>query len=418
MEPTTIGTYDEVAWFRKQWFVWVLVLFFWPPLIILAATGDLYAKANRKMKQHSDAVVWRYSGAGKTMIFAAGIIFSLLAVIQVVTALAAREDSPRRSEVTATEPASVDDSGSGGSTDADSNETPSSAAPTTNATASSTTATSTATTTTTIVAGPAAILYEEILTLAEADVDNADITAWPQSIVDEFPPIPVAGDAALVTSIVGAEVGRGRREGEVKFNVFSVYSTPLSVDDVVALYRVEAPPVDLPEREFETGSDDDGMFVDVEFGDFGSHPDPTIDWAVLNVRVRATDEGTEVRLAHTVNRLIAEIPTGSILGRLGEVTPLLADHELVQAEVTLFYLNRVSVTTHVRVVAPRVVTDPADELQQIATKYDETGEWLTTEIEPERANYEMPLNADVRASTHIGFISDEVTNISHRLTLK
>ena len=84
MEPATdIASYDDVPWFRKQWFVFLLILVFIPAMLIIVFTGDVYAKANRKMQQHSEASVWRYSGGGKVMIVLAGIVFIVLGILSV-----------------------------------------------------------------------------------------------------------------------------------------------------------------------------------------------------------------------------------------------------------------------------------------------------------------------------------------------
>ncbi len=64
MEPVPhLESYDSVPLYRRQW----LALF--PPLflalVVIAVTGDVYAKANRTMSQHADAEVWRYTVAAR-----------------------------------------------------------------------------------------------------------------------------------------------------------------------------------------------------------------------------------------------------------------------------------------------------------------------------------------------------------------
>ena len=84
MEPATdIESYDAVPWFRRQWFVYLLILVFIPAMIVIALTGDVFAKANKKMKEHSEAKVWRYTSGGKTMIVVAGIILVVVGIISV-----------------------------------------------------------------------------------------------------------------------------------------------------------------------------------------------------------------------------------------------------------------------------------------------------------------------------------------------
>lgn len=73
MEPVDdIDSYDDVRWFRKQWFA----LFPLPPMaivtIFMAFTGSIYTQATPKMKEYSDAEVWRYTAAARAFFVACG----------------------------------------------------------------------------------------------------------------------------------------------------------------------------------------------------------------------------------------------------------------------------------------------------------------------------------------------------------
>ena len=72
MVPATdIESYDLVPWYRKTWFVFLPLLA--PALIVAVLTGNVYAKANSKMRSYSDAEVWRYTTAARVYWFAAGL---------------------------------------------------------------------------------------------------------------------------------------------------------------------------------------------------------------------------------------------------------------------------------------------------------------------------------------------------------
>jgi hypothetical protein len=62
--------YEDVAWYRKRWFLGVTMLLFMPAAIAIAASGDIYAK--RK------GVVYKY-GKGQRL----GIVFGLSVLMAV-----------------------------------------------------------------------------------------------------------------------------------------------------------------------------------------------------------------------------------------------------------------------------------------------------------------------------------------------
>lgn len=77
-----IESYDAVPWFRKAWFVHVPLLL---PALIIAATGNFYAKATEKMKERADseAEVWRSTAATRVFVVLGQIIF-LLALASII----------------------------------------------------------------------------------------------------------------------------------------------------------------------------------------------------------------------------------------------------------------------------------------------------------------------------------------------
>lgn len=77
-----IESYDSVPWFRKAWFVWIPLLV---PALVIAATGDFYTKANKKMNERvdSDAEVWRSTVANRVLVVVAQAVF-LLALANII----------------------------------------------------------------------------------------------------------------------------------------------------------------------------------------------------------------------------------------------------------------------------------------------------------------------------------------------
>ncbi len=82
MEPAAhIESYDSVPWYRRQWIALFPLLF--PALVVLALTGEVYAKANRTMKRHADAEVWRYTvGARAFFVVTAVAVVALVVGIR------------------------------------------------------------------------------------------------------------------------------------------------------------------------------------------------------------------------------------------------------------------------------------------------------------------------------------------------
>ncbi|MGI9595184.1 MAG: hypothetical protein ACR2QK_03430 [Acidimicrobiales bacterium] len=75
-----IQSYDDVPWYRKTWFIFFPL--FIPVGIIMALTGDVYVKANQKMKErsNSEAEVWRSTIANRACIIVGQVIFVAAAV--------------------------------------------------------------------------------------------------------------------------------------------------------------------------------------------------------------------------------------------------------------------------------------------------------------------------------------------------
>jgi hypothetical protein len=63
----------------------VLSLLFFPPVaIVVALTGEMYQKANRRMRAISAAEVWRYNDKGRWIVVAVAAAFLLLGWVRIV----------------------------------------------------------------------------------------------------------------------------------------------------------------------------------------------------------------------------------------------------------------------------------------------------------------------------------------------
>ncbi|MEL7159075.1 MAG: hypothetical protein AAFN30_21125, partial [Actinomycetota bacterium] len=74
-------SYDEVPWYRKQWFIVVTFLIFIPALLIIVLSGDVYQKSRGRLAAASpDTEVWKYTSRGKTMLVVAAAVWFVAAI--------------------------------------------------------------------------------------------------------------------------------------------------------------------------------------------------------------------------------------------------------------------------------------------------------------------------------------------------
>ncbi len=187
-------------------------------------------------------------------------------------------------------------------------------------------------------ADPIAAARRSLSETAESHLGGSDPVGLIAEFTDAVGEFPVTDDA--VVESFGLEVDRELRDGRVRiqYRTSINYLSERSVDDTLALYRSETTALDLPERESEIDSDDEGPFTVVEFGDFASHPDPTIWWANLHLEVRATDSGSHVRIYYTVTRTDEAVPTG-LLADLEAALPLLDGYENKSVRVSALTID-------------------------------------------------------------------------------
>lgn len=80
MEPAgDVESYRALPWFRKQEFALFPLLL--PATIVIALTGDVFHNASPKMKEHSDANVWRYTGVGRAVFIGVSVVVLVVALL-------------------------------------------------------------------------------------------------------------------------------------------------------------------------------------------------------------------------------------------------------------------------------------------------------------------------------------------------
>lgn len=71
-ERAAISSYDQVPWFRKNWFAIVSWLIFSPAFIVVALTGDIYYQKKGELKTYGKMTK---------------IVFSILGVLYIAKAI-------------------------------------------------------------------------------------------------------------------------------------------------------------------------------------------------------------------------------------------------------------------------------------------------------------------------------------------
>ncbi len=183
-----------------------------------------------------------------------------------------------------------------------------------------------------------ATAHRSLSETAESYLGGNDPVGLIAEFTDSVGEFPVTDDA--VVESFSLEVDRETRDDRlrIQYRTAIYYLTEQSVDDTLALYRGETALLDLPERESDIETDSDGPFTSVEFGDFGTHPDPSIWWANLHLEVRATDSGSRVRMFYTVTRTEEAVPTG-LLADVEAALPLLDGYENTSVSVSALTID-------------------------------------------------------------------------------
>lgn len=278
LEPDlSIGGYDEVRFYRKTWFIFLLLLFLAPLILPIVVTGPYFQKARAKQEQQSPAAVWRSTGGGR-------LLFAVIALFY--TAQAAPVLVPMIGDAVAS--LSSDDSDSSETSEADeaavsamtTTEAPTTTAPATTATTSAptTVAPTTAAPTTTFApavatswndAGRALTarrladleaitsnMADELLGTSDVDLALVTLTGDPR-----FGDNPIPDDAELSSVSVAQEQANDRLQIGLSFR----YRTQLSADEAVSFLLAEYGARGFVEDETVTTDDDGERSIEVDF---------------------------------------------------------------------------------------------------------------------------------------------------------
>lgn len=233
-------------------------------------------------------------------------------------------------------------------------------------------------------ADPIAAAYAELWAIGRAFIGGNDPVGLIATFTDQVGPFPVTDDAALASFSLDVDREERDREVRIQYRAAVRYYSQQPVDEVVAMYREQLPPIDLAERETEIGTDDDGEFIDVDFGNFNDHPDPLIWWANLSLQVRSDDAGTLVRIYYTVNRTGAAVPTG-LLAEIEAGLPLVDGYDPTSVGVFGFsadpYAKPVTFSVDITATATLAAgtASESEELARLAEHAAATGHWVIDE---------------------------------------
>lgn len=270
--------------------------------------------------------------------------------------------------------------------------------------------------------GAAAIdaVFDAASDFSATNLGSAEPGAAIGALTEYVGPIPAPTDSIIES--IGLEVEREERDGElrIQYRASVTYYTAMSPDEMLSFYRSETVALQLPEREVEADSDDDGAFTDIDFGDFGSHPDPLIWWANLSLRIRATDDGTSVRAYYTVTRTDEAEPTG-LLADLESAVPIADGYRVTGASFSaltidpftepIAYSTRLGATASTETIAQ----SEAAELTRLAESATADGTWTLDEQTADGVWLDRSSGSDIRSYVTVR-IADEETVVRYSLS--
>ncbi len=268
----------------------------------------------------------------------------------------------------------------------------------------------------------AAIVFDELLAISERELGGADPVGAIAALSDQIGGFPVAPGAVVRRFGVDAERDDRERLTRINNRANVEYLTDAPVADVVALYQTESADYQLPQYEFETGSDDNGAFTEIKFGDFGSHPDPAIDWAAMTVTVREDSGATLVRIFYTVMRPIEDIDPSSLLGQLENSVAHPEDYWSVGAGLSAFTIDpyspqpQPSVDGSVQMAVASPLADENAELDSLIVLAETTGVWVFDRSIDAGAFLNRTDGNDPYQFIAIGFAGDDHTFINYRFS--
>lgn len=344
MEPAPeIADYTDVPWFRRTWFLVSMILLFWPASLLIAATGDIYQKANRKMRQKASAEVWRSTGAGRAVMAGSGIILAALYVPQVVSALA-NDDGRDQVQAIAEPAASGPTVGriTAGQSPGSATGTTAVESPDADSTALDVATTAETSPAPEDAAGPIAEqpdprqdvmmqrldeVREETLRVASAIVDTSDLDVAARAFFgdDRFAATPIPGDGRVRT----ASGGMSSEDGLQSFLSAQLLSDR-SIDEIAAEMSLAISEAGWTgeERSEQTEEGRRTIEIDVE-------PKTLEGYDSISVTIEETEEGP---VQTRIFRFLGEpddATNSSLLGRSRTTFPFPDDFAVVDVEISV-----------------------------------------------------------------------------------
>lgn len=369
LEPDpSIGSYDDVRFYRKTWFIVVLVLFLAPLVVPILLTGTYFQKARKKQREESDAEVWRATGSGRMLIGAVGLFYALntaqVLIPLIGDAWESRGDDDSAQPLADLEPEEPENTAGSEEEATTTTAAATTEAPTTAPTTEATTTTEAPTTTEAVISAVetswnddsrAATLLrlDDIRTvttnMAETVLGTNQADLAIEAIIgdDRYGDTPLPEDADLVSLSVSHEIARG----ESQIAVVPRYLTTQTADEAVAQLRAFYAERGFVEEEVSTKEGDGEVTISIDFEPLRTG---TFDRDSVSVDVTDGEDGVLVRIFRFI--IDPERPDeASPLGLAERMYPVPTGYETVGSEVSmrraLTESATISTTYEVRAVA-------------------------------------------------------------------
>lgn len=347
LEPDpSIGSYDDVRFYRKTWFVVVLMLFVAPLLLPILLTGTYFQKARKKQREESDAEVWRATGTGRMLIGAVAGFYAIntaqVLVPLIGDALESSGDTAASQPLVDLEPDEPDEPVAEAEEATTTTVAPTTAAPTTATTEATTT--EAPTTTEAVIAAVdtswnddsrAATLLrlDDIRTvttnMAETvlGTNQADLAITTIIGDERYADTPLPDDADLFSLSVSHELVRG----ESQIAIVPRYLTTQSADEAVAQLRAFYADRGFVEKEISTEEGDGEVTTSIDFEPLRTG---TFDRDSVSVDVTDGEDGVMVRIFRFI--IDPERPDeSSPLGLAERMYPVPVGYETVGSQVSM-----------------------------------------------------------------------------------
>lgn len=344
----SIGSYDEVRFYRRTWFVVLLLLFLAPLILPIVLTGPYFQKARPKQREESPAAVWRSTGSGRVLFAVISLTYAVQAIPVVAPMISDALDSLGNDEsaqsVTAEDDQAVERAEPSVTT-----VPPTTATTATSTTAAPTTATAVPTTTTIPITTTFAPSVETSWTDAGRAVTAqrlANLDAITSNMAEELlgtnqaelALVTLTGDSRLGDNpipddaeLTSLGVSHERANGRSQIGVSLRYRTLLSAVDAVSFLRAEYGARGFVEGEIVTSEDNGETMTDVGF-------EPLLDDVFtresITVEVTDGDDGVTVRVFRFIFVPEWAFPTAP-LALVDGIYPVPIEYETIRTQISM-----------------------------------------------------------------------------------